>query len=78
MLRHTTVRFAESVDSTVLDQLPGVKVLSRDDGMSVTMQVEGKMDQLVKTLATFPILDLETVRPSLEDTFLTYYASEQH
>jgi len=73
MLRHTTVRFTQSVDSSVLDKLPGVTVLSRDDGMNVTLQVEGKMDALIKTLATFPVTDLETTRPSLEDVFLTYY-----
>jgi len=46
-LRHMTVRFQEPVDSGALAELPGVKVLSRSDGISVTLQVEGVMDGLV-------------------------------
>jgi ABC-2 type transport system ATP-binding protein len=76
-LRHATVRFKEPVDSSALADLPGVKVLSRDGNMSVTLQVEGDMDGLIKTLGVFPISFLETVRPSLEEVFLAYYKAEQ-
>jgi ABC-2 type transport system ATP-binding protein len=72
-LRHATVRFERPVDSAPLEQLPGVKVLSRLDGAELTLQVEGKMDGLIKALAAFPVNDLETVRPSLEEVFLAYY-----
>jgi ABC-2 type transport system ATP-binding protein len=72
-LRHMTVRFQEPVDSSALAELPGVKVLSRSDGISVTLQVEGVMDGLVKALGAFPVSDLETARPSLEEVFLAYY-----
>jgi len=72
-LRHMTVRFEEPVDSSALADLPGVKVLSQSDGISVTLQVEGVMDGLVKALGTFPVSDLETARPSLEEVFLAYY-----
>jgi len=77
-LRHMTVRFEEPVDSSALGDLPGVKVLSRSDGISVTLQVEGKMDGLVKALGDFPVSDLETARPSLEEVFLAYYKTEQN
>lgn len=76
-LRHMTVRFQEPVDSSVLAGLPGVKVLSQSDGISVTLQVEGKMDGLVKALGAFPVSDLETARLSLEEVFLAYYKTEQ-
>jgi ABC-2 type transport system ATP-binding protein len=72
-LRHITVRFQEPVDSSALSELPGVKVLSQSDGISVTLEVEGVMDRLVKALGAFPVSDLETVRPSLEEVFLAYY-----
>ena len=36
-LRHATVRFKEPVDSAVLDRLPGVQVISRDDGLNVAV-----------------------------------------
>jgi len=32
------------------------------------------MDQLIKTLAAYPIMELDTERPSLEEIFLAYYA----
>jgi ABC-2 type transport system ATP-binding protein len=39
----------------------------------VTVQIEGEMDGLIKALASFPVLDFETQRPSLEEIFLAYY-----
>jgi ABC-2 type transport system ATP-binding protein len=72
-LRHVTVRFQEAVDSAVLAAVPGVTLLSQDDGTSITLQVEGDMDGLIKALGGFPVRDLETARPSLEEVFLAYY-----
>ena len=70
MLRKTTVRFKNAVETDALDRVPGVTVLSRNGGMSVTLQVEGEMDGLVKALGAFPVSDLETTRASLEEIFL--------
>ncbi len=72
-LRRTTVWFKEPVDSRALAALPGVSLLGQDDGMGVTLQVEGDMDRLIKALGAFPVRDLETSRPSLEEVFLAYY-----
>jgi len=72
-LRHTTVRFKEPVDGSALAAVPGVTLLGRDDGTSVTLQVEGDMDGLIKALGAFPVRDMETSRPSLEEVFLAYY-----
>jgi ABC-2 type transport system ATP-binding protein len=72
-LCHTTVQFKEPVDYSPLAALPGVTMLSRDDGTQVTLQVEGDMDGLIKALGAFPVRYLETTRPSLEEVFLTYY-----
>ena len=52
-----------------------VMVLSRDDSTSITLQVEGDMDGLVKALGAFPVSYLETARLSLEEVFLAYYKS---
>jgi ABC-2 type transport system ATP-binding protein len=61
-----------------LIQLEGVTLLSQgEDGLSVTLQVEGEMDSLSKTLATYPIVDFETERPSLEEIFLAYYEDSE-
>ncbi len=72
-LRHITIQFKEAVDYGALADLPGVTLLSRDDGTSVTLQVEGDMDGLIRALGAFPVRDLETTRPSLEEVFLAYY-----
>jgi ABC-2 type transport system ATP-binding protein len=72
-LVRATVHFKEPVDSSALADLPGVTVLSRDDHTSITLQVKGDMDGLVKALGDYPIRDLETARPSLEEVFLAYY-----
>ena len=72
-LIRTTVRFKQPVDGSALGNVPGVTVLSWDDHSSVTLQVKGDMDALVKALGSYPVRDLETARPSLEEVFLAYY-----
>jgi ABC-2 type transport system ATP-binding protein len=71
--RRARVLFKEAVDTDRLEGIPGVSVLSRDDGMHVILQVEGEMDGLIKSLSAYPVLDFETERPSLEEIFLAYY-----
>ena len=75
-LRRVRVRFRQPVDSAALADVPGVTVLSRDDGTTLLLQVEGEMDGLIKALAAFPVSDFETERPSLEEVFLAYYEAE--
>jgi ABC-2 type transport system ATP-binding protein len=72
-LRRVFVRFREPVPIQSLAGLAGVKLLAQDDGQSVTLQVEGEMDGLIKTLAAYPVVEFETERPSLEEVFLAYY-----
>jgi ABC-2 type transport system ATP-binding protein len=72
-LHRARIRFKQPVDIGPLASVPGVTVLSQNDGTSVLLQVEGEMDDLIKTLAAFPVSDFETERPSLEDIFLAYY-----
>ena len=76
-LRRANVRFKQPVDIGSLANVPGVTVLSQDDGTSVLLQVEGEMDNLIKALAAFPVSDFETERPSLEEVFLAYYEDDQ-
>lgn len=72
-LNRIFIRFENSVDASSLSDIPGVSILSQDDGTSMTIQIEGKMDALIKALAKYPVSDFETQRPSLEDIFLAYY-----
>jgi ABC-2 type transport system ATP-binding protein len=69
------VRFAEQINGNDLADLPGVTVLSRDDH-SLSLQVEGEIDPLLKTLAHYHVADLESERPSLEEIFMAYYEEQ--
>jgi ABC-2 type transport system ATP-binding protein len=76
-LRRVFVRLREPISMQALAHLPGVKVLAQNDGQSLTLQVEGEMDGLIKTLAAFPVVEFETERPSLEEIFLAYYEEKE-
>ena len=71
------IRFKKPVESSQFASLPGVEVLSHDDGVHLTLQVEGEMDTLIKAVAAFPVIDFETERPSLEEIFLAYYEQDR-
>ena len=72
-LSRLTVRFKRPVECEEFSRLDGVEVLSGVDHNSVTFQVTGDMEKLVQLLGHFPVLDLETEHPSLEEVFLKYY-----
>ena len=75
-MRQVNVRFLESIDPTPLSEIDGVTLLSQSNGVQATFQVEGDMNVLIKTLAQFPVKDVETVSHSLEEIFLKYYQSD--
>lgn len=74
-VRRLHVQFHEPVDVQALAALPAVTVVAQHDSV-VTLQVAGEMDAVVKALAAYPVNDLETERPSLEEVFLAYYDAE--
>jgi ABC-2 type transport system ATP-binding protein len=75
-LRRARIHFKQPVQSSTFAAIPGVTVLAQDDGTSLTLQIEGEMDPLIKALAVYPVIDFETERPSLEEIFLAYYEVE--
>ncbi len=72
-MRRLTVRLKRPAAYQSIGDLPGVEVLPSSDDSSFTLQVTGDMEMLVKALGDYPVLDLETSHPSLEETFLAYY-----
>jgi ABC-2 type transport system ATP-binding protein len=76
-LRRVRVRFKGAVPEHHLADLPGVSLLSEEDGHGVLLQVEGEMDALVKSLAAFPVSVFETERATLEEIFLAYYEKDR-
>jgi ABC-2 type transport system ATP-binding protein len=76
-LHRARIRFARAVDAGVLVGLPGIKILARDGDRTLTLQIEGEMDRLIKALAAFPVQEFETERPNLEEIFLSYYEADR-
>jgi ABC-2 type transport system ATP-binding protein len=76
-MRQVRIRYQQPTRADELFNLPGVELLSQDDGLSVLLQVEGEMDALIKTLAQYPVNDFETQRASLEEIFLAYYEGKE-
>jgi ABC-2 type transport system ATP-binding protein len=75
-LRRIRLRFAGPVDPAGLLAVEGVTLLSQPAPDSLHLQVAGEMDGLVKVLAAYPLQDLETERPTLEEVFLAYYREQ--
>ncbi len=75
-IRRARIRFRQAVDIAAFQMIPGIQLLSSDDGKSITVKIEGEMDALIKTLAGFTVLDMELEKPSLEEIFLAYYRDE--
>lgn len=76
-IRRAHIRFGEEVDTGSILSLPEVELLGSDNKRGLMLQVQGDMDRLIKTLANYPIMDIETQRPSLEEIFLAYYEDEE-
>ena len=76
-MRQVRIRFQQPTEAEELYKLPGVELITKDDGLGVLLQVEGEMDALIKTLAQYPVNDFETERASLEEIFLAYYIGEE-
>jgi ABC-2 type transport system ATP-binding protein len=76
-LRRVHIRLNTPVDYQPILELPEVELLGTDDQTGLLLQVKGDMDQLIKTLAKYPVADFETQRPSLEEIFLAYYKNDQ-
>ncbi len=70
--RRVRVRFHEPLPEGALVGVFGATLIERD-GDTATIQIEGDMDPLIKALAAYPVIDLETERPSLEEVFLRLY-----
>ena len=70
--RHVTLEFAERVDPDEFRRLPGIIELV-PDGRRIAFKATGALDPIIKTAARHTVTDIELVRPTLEEVFLTYY-----
>ncbi len=75
--RPMEVVFAEPVDPTRFADVPGVRILSVEDGGTrFQIGVQDNLPALLRRLAELPIVDLTYAPPDLESIFLTYYQTE--
>jgi ABC-2 type transport system ATP-binding protein len=66
------VRMATPVSAPAFEHLPGVReVVAFGDRLRITLA--GPVDPLVKALARYDVVDLQSREPSLEEIFLTFY-----
>ncbi|HEY7270807.1 MAG TPA: ABC transporter ATP-binding protein, partial [Dehalococcoidia bacterium] len=65
------VTFSAPVPANAFN-LPGVREVRRD-GPLVHLEVRDNIDAALKAIASYPVLDLRTEQPSLEQVFLAYY-----
>jgi ABC-2 type transport system ATP-binding protein len=71
--RRIRIRFKQPVEASGLAAVDGVSSLSSENGLQVSLQLEGEMDGLIKALAAFPVSDMQTEHHTLEEIFLAYY-----
>jgi ABC-2 type transport system ATP-binding protein len=50
---------------------------ARRDGNVIHLRVTSNLDAVIKAIAAYPLVDLRTEQPSLEDVFLAYYRDEE-
>ncbi|MCJ7716958.1 MAG: ABC transporter ATP-binding protein [Anaerolineales bacterium] len=76
-IRRVKIRFLEPIEPELFNTIEGVSLVSSRNGKEIIIKVEGELDRLIKTLAAYPVKDLETTSHSLEEIFLKYYESDQ-
>jgi ABC-2 type transport system ATP-binding protein len=76
-LTRATIHFKSPAPNFAENDLENVQILRVNDDQKIyTLEITGDMEHFIKTLAGFPVRDLDIHRPSLEEVFLKYYQSE--
>ena len=77
-VREIEVVFAEPVAPSAFEGVPGVTSVGADgkDAATLRLTVTGSLDPVVKRLGAYPVVDLISQLPDLEDVFMTFYAGE--
>jgi ABC-2 type transport system ATP-binding protein len=77
-VREVEVVFAEPVPASAFEGVPGVTGVATDgkDASTLRLTVAGSLDAAVKKLGEYPVLDLTSRLPDLEDVFMTFYTGD--
>jgi ABC-2 type transport system ATP-binding protein len=73
-LRRLEITFVEPPPPDAF-RIPEVRELRREHA-TVWLEVTGHLDQVIRTLARYHVVDLRTEQPSLEEILLTFYREE--
>jgi ABC-2 type transport system ATP-binding protein len=69
--------FAEPVQVSGFEALPGVVALTADQGNThLRLQLSGALDPVIKLAARYTLRDMTVEHPSLEEIFLQYYGDD--
>jgi ABC-type uncharacterized transport system ATPase subunit len=72
-----TITFANSTPAEAFKRLAGVdQVESLADGHTLRLVVSGELDAVVKEAAQYPVINLTSHEPNLEEIFLRYYQND--
>jgi ABC-2 type transport system ATP-binding protein len=74
-LRHMTVRFAGEPPPPGAIDIDSAREIRREASV-LEFEIQGEVDALLKELARYHVVDLETEQPSLEELLMRYYARE--
>ncbi len=72
-LHRVVVRLTEPAPASAPAEVEGVRLISQDADRVMTLEVLSDMAPFLRALAPYPVRDLETARPSLEDVFLAFF-----
>ena len=72
--RKVTIRFRDAVTPALLNAVPGVSGVSADGATSLSLQLQGDFDPLLKALNGVYVQNLHVEEPTLEDIFLNLVA----
>ena len=78
-VREIEVVFARPVSPAAFEGVPGITqvAVNGKGATSLRFTVTGSLDAAVKKLGEFPVLDLTSRLPDLDDVFMTFYAGAE-
>lgn len=76
-MRRIRVQFSEPQTEDTLSRIMGINGMIRERRDLFTFQVEGDVDEFIKSLGRYQVIDIDVERPSLEEIFLAYYAGKE-
>lgn len=74
-MRRLEITFGEAPPDDAFQRIAQVREVRRER-KTVWLEVAGHLDEVLKTVSHYHVIDLRTEQPSLEDVLLTFYREE--